>query len=101
MPLVTRATDRKLLPFDFETRARGGRFHHLHRFGHHFQPDVVAQQDSDSQHAAIMAMFDAQRRNEMTTIKLAAFAAVAALSAMPIAAQTYPVKPVRLIVPFP
>jgi hypothetical protein len=24
--------------------------HHLYRFGHHFQPDVVTQQNSDFQH---------------------------------------------------
>ena len=41
--------DRQLLPFDGEPGARRRGFHHLDGLGHDFEPDVVAQQDSNFQ----------------------------------------------------
>jgi tripartite-type tricarboxylate transporter receptor subunit TctC len=100
--LVPGATDRQVLPIDPEARARGRRLHDLYRFGNDFESDVISEQHADFQHEAIMARFGEPKEALMKT-KMVAALALTLLSALaaPLSAQTYPAKPVRLIVPFP
>jgi len=50
MQFVAAFTDGVIAPRYGKARFSRGGFHHLHRFGHDFQADVVAQQDSNFQH---------------------------------------------------
>jgi hypothetical protein len=50
VPVVAGTPDGQFLPLDIEARFRSRGLHRLHGLRHDFEPDIIAEQNSDFEH---------------------------------------------------